>query len=135
MAETYKRRQATQQQDDAEVRAEAEATLQDTKKKLIAAERNIEALKGFEHQLAAKIREANIFDRTLNNIRIFGLPEQAQQQLLSLLPVRQGEILTRDSFKLIDAAIHDFDSHLQVRLVPTENNGVELQIIPPGLRK
>ena len=53
--------------------------------------------------------------KTLKTLRIQGLSEEAKNQLMSRLPVREGDILADDSFERLTKAVRDFDEHMNVK--------------------
>jgi len=82
-----------------------------------------------KEKLMTKLTEAS--NLVLKSIRVIGLPEQSQKELLARLPVRIGETLNRESLKTVMAAIRQFDEHLTTRLVSVAGNEIELQILAP----
>jgi len=71
--------------------------------------------------------------KTLSSYLISGLTEQARADLLSRLPVRQGDTLAEDSFDRISKAVRDFDEHLTVGRVFYRSSGdVGITIVAPG---
>ncbi|MGA2197074.1 MAG: TonB family protein [Bryobacteraceae bacterium] len=64
-------------------------------------------------------------------INVDGLPEQARDELLSRLPVHEGDIFSNESVQKVSQAAKDFDEHLSVRF-SAGSNGVSIQILAPG---
>jgi TonB family protein len=52
--------------------------------------------------------------RTLKSINIVGLSEQMKSDLLSRLPVREGDELTKDTISRVTQVVKEFDEHLRV---------------------
>ena len=52
--------------------------------------------------------------RTLKSINIVGLSDQMKSDLLSKLPVREGDTLTSDSGRRMGKAVAEFDEHLRI---------------------
>lgn len=73
----------------------------------------------------------NLNGRKLAAIEIRGLSEEAGKDLLSRLPVHQGDTLTTDSMEAATRVIRQFDEHLEFSYGP-EPEGAVLRIHPPG---
>lgn len=73
--------------------------------------------------------------RTLTNIEITGLSDQAKSDLLAQLPVHVGDSVGADQFGSIMEAVHKFDAHLTV-ILPSNpyvnSNEAVLRISAPG---
>jgi TonB family protein len=73
--------------------------------------------------------------KTLGSLTIGGLSDQAKNDLLARLPVKQGDVLSDHSFEDIAKAVHEYDEHLTVgRVFPRggNNNDVNIMIMAPG---
>jgi hypothetical protein len=70
--------------------------------------------------------------RKLKSIAILGLTEQLRSELLSQLPVHVGDTLSEDSFARIEAAVKQFDEHLDLSLYTGTDGEVELRIAAPN---
>jgi len=100
-------------------------------------ERELARRTEIEKMLAEKLRftSANVDGSVVKSIRVFGLSDQASQDLISKLPIREGATLTRQLMEATTAAIHRFDEHLENQWLPTEDNTVEIRIVAPGFRE
>jgi TonB family protein len=65
-------------------------------------------------------------------INVDGLPQQARDELVSRLPVHEGDIYSAEALQKIAQAAHDFDEHLITRFQGGNGNGVSIQILAPG---
>ena len=65
-------------------------------------------------------------------INVDGLPQQARDELVSRLPVHEGDIYSAEALQKIAQAAHDFDEHLITRFQGAGGNGVSIQILAPG---
>jgi beta-lactamase regulating signal transducer with metallopeptidase domain len=79
----------------------------------------------------ASRREAERVGRPLAAIEIRGMSDQAGNDLLSRLPVHEGDTLTRESIEAAGRAIRQFDEHLEFNY-GREPEGVVLRIHPAG---
>jgi TonB family protein len=70
--------------------------------------------------------------KTLTSYIINGLSDQARSDLLSRLPLRQGDVMAEDSFDHITKAVHDYDEHLTVGRMMNRNGDVSIAIAAPG---
>jgi TonB family protein len=72
--------------------------------------------------------------KTLGRIIVGGLSDQAERDLLSRLPFKQGDVLAADSFERIQKAVHDYDEHLTVgRMMGRgDNPTANIMIVAPG---
>jgi TonB family protein len=68
---------------------------------------------------------------TVKTIATSGLGEQARTELLSRLPVHEGEAITTESYNKLVQAVKDFDEHLNVNAFSMGNNETVLQITAP----
>jgi len=77
----------------------------------------------------------NLGPRTLSEIQVTGLSDQAKSDLLAQLPVHVGDSVSPDQFVPIMEAVHKFDSHLTV-IFPSNPNitssEMVLRISAPG---
>jgi TonB family protein len=65
-------------------------------------------------------------------IDVEGLPQQARDDLLSRLPVHEGDVYSDDTLQKVAQAAKDFDEHLTTRFQGAGGNGVSIQILAPG---
>ena len=63
---------------------------------------------------------------------VAGLSDQAKSDLLSRLPIHQGDILADDSFDRITKAVHEYDEHLTVGRMINRGGDVGVMIVAPG---
>jgi TonB family protein len=70
--------------------------------------------------------------KTLTQVRILGLTDEAKARLMSKLPVRQGDILATDSFERTTQAVRDFDEHMIVGTARDKEGNVSFVITAPG---
>jgi TonB family protein len=70
--------------------------------------------------------------KPLTDYVIRGLSDQARNDLLSRLPVRQGETLSEDSLDRISKAVRDYDEHLTVGRMMNRDGNVSVSILAPG---
>jgi TonB family protein len=75
---------------------------------------------------------SSLAGKTLGTYVVAGLSEQSRNDLLSRLPVRQGEVLAEDSFDRIVKAVRDYDEHLSVGRTLSRSGDVTVTIIAPG---
>ncbi|HXB74220.1 MAG TPA: M56 family metallopeptidase [Candidatus Acidoferrales bacterium] len=68
----------------------------------------------------------------LAHINIVGLPDQARADLLSQLPLHEGDTLSRDSLARAVQVVHEFDEHLNVNIITATNGDANMQITAPG---
>ena len=80
---------------------------------------------------AARQPVGSPMEGTLNRIVIAGLSDQARSDLLSRLPVREGEAFSQDVFQKVRETVRDFDDHLGVG-IGRSDNGLQLMITAPG---
>jgi hypothetical protein len=74
---------------------------------------------------------ARIVGRKLAAIEIRGLSEEAGMDLLSRLPVHEGDTLTAESMESAGRVMRQFDEHLEFGYGP-EPEGAVLRIHPAG---
>ena len=70
--------------------------------------------------------------KKLSRINIVGLPDQARADLLSQLPVHEGDTLSRESLARTFQVVREFDEHLNTRISADESGNPTLQISAPG---
>jgi TonB family protein len=72
--------------------------------------------------------------KRLNSYMIGGLSDQAKNDLLARLPVKEGETLAEDSFDRIAKAVRDYDEHLNVGRMMGRGGSdeVSIMIFAPG---
>jgi TonB family protein len=76
--------------------------------------------------------------KTLGSYIIGGLSDQAKNDLLARLPIKQGQVLSDGSFDDIAKAVHEYDEHLTVGRVfgrGANNNDVNIMIVAPGAER
>jgi TonB family protein len=64
-------------------------------------------------------------NRPLAKIMVVGLSEQARTDLLSKLPVHEGDTITPELNQKTQQAVHEFDEHLTLTVARGINNGIE----------
>ncbi len=99
---------------DAEVRAASEAKVRD-----------------FLTQMRTPAQRRSLAGRTISNINVVGLSEQAKNDLLAKLPVHQGDTISEDLVPKTMAAVKEFDEHLRFAMAPSGNDQVALVITAP----
>jgi len=66
-------------------------------------------------------------------LSVYGLSDAARAELLSRLPVREGDtITTQDQLQKLMAAIHAFDEHLRTSVSTGASGGMKVSIAAPG---
>lgn len=65
-------------------------------------------------------------------IRINGLSEAAQNDLLAQLPVHEGDTLTPDTFTKLQTAVRGFDEHLGISMNRSSDGETTIGITAPG---
>jgi TonB family protein len=71
--------------------------------------------------------------RKIARIDIAGLPDQARADLLSQLPVHEGDLFSPDLLSRTFKAARDFDEHLNTSLGRDPNGDLVLRITAPGI--
>jgi TonB family protein len=71
-------------------------------------------------------------DRTIKSITVSGLSDQARADLLSQLPVHEGDTLSFESLLNINRVVREFDGHLVALRMPVGANETNLMIMLPG---
>jgi TonB family protein len=69
--------------------------------------------------------------RTVKSIQVVGLPDSLRAELLSKLPVHEGDALSPEAFNKVGKAVKEFDEHMSVRITPGASGDAVLQIIGP----
>jgi TonB family protein len=78
-------------------------------------------------------RQANPLEgKKIARINIVGLPDQARADLLSQLPVHEGDIYSADLVNRTFKAVRDFDEHLSTGIGREVNGDPVLHITAPG---
>jgi TonB family protein len=75
---------------------------------------------------------AGFAGKTLKQINIVGLTDDAKTRLSSRLPVRVGDLLSEDSFLRAIAAVREYDEHLNVSTRNDQDGSVIFTIAAPG---
>lgn len=70
--------------------------------------------------------------RTLTRISVMGLSDSARADLLSKLPVKEGNTLTPELISQTQKAVHEFDDHLMLTIAQVAPQDVHLLIRTPG---
>ena len=68
----------------------------------------------------------------IKSIMIIGLSDQARTELLSRLPVHEGDTFSTEALQKITQAAQDFDEHLSTRMQSADVGGVTILIAAPG---
>jgi len=71
-------------------------------------------------------------DGPIKSIAIIGLSDQARNELLSKLPVHEGDTFSAEALQNISQAAKDFDEHLSTRMQSADVGGVTILIAAPG---
>ncbi len=69
--------------------------------------------------------------RTIKSININGLSDQARSDLLSRLPVHEGEMLSPETLSQLVQTVHNFDEHLAVAAMPSNGDAIILISLRP----
>jgi TonB family protein len=72
------------------------------------------------------------FSGTLRGVNIMGLSDQARGDLLARIPVHEGDVLTEDMAKKIQVIVHEFDEHLNARILPLPNGDTSIIVMAPN---
>jgi hypothetical protein len=78
-------------------------------------------------------RESGWPNRVLSAIEIRGFSEAAGNELLSRLPVHEGDTLANNSLELVGRVARNYGEHIEYSFVPTGSNEAVLRIHPAGL--
>ena len=73
--------------------------------------------------------------RAVKAINTGDLSDSVRGDLLSRLPIREGDALSADSIKQTAMAVRDFDEHLRVQFLVTDGPQVEIRIVGPNERR
>jgi TonB family protein len=68
--------------------------------------------------------------RTVKGINVYGLSDQARADLLSQLPMHEGDTLSLESFQNVARVVQVFDEHLKVGFAQVSRTEVTLAIAP-----
>ena len=69
----------------------------------------------------------------VTRIMVLGLSDQSRDELLSSLPIHEGDILNSENIDKAEAAVKAFDAHLTMRWLLGMNGGRTLLISAPGV--
>jgi TonB family protein len=69
----------------------------------------------------------------LSHITVLGLSDQSRDELLTTLPIHEGDTLNIEDLAKAEAAVKAFDQHLTVRLLLGPNGDRTLLISAPGV--
>jgi TonB family protein len=157
--ETASQQALQRRQQELELRQEQYAKGQDQLKELEAALRNVagdaavteertQQVEGMKAEIAAvraklaamKLSLAEnrgnvIAGRTVKSISAPGMSDSVVNDLTPRLPVRQGDTLSTKSLEQIAAVVRNYDEHLSVAFVPTDDGQVEIRIVAPNERR
>ncbi len=70
--------------------------------------------------------------KTLKQINVLGLTDDARTRLMSRVPVHVGDVLADDTYQSVVAAVHDYDEHMMVGVRTDKDDTVSLVISAPG---
>ena len=70
--------------------------------------------------------------RTINSLTITGLSDAARADLLSRLPMHQGEALSPETLRQLAQVVKDFDEHLAVSARPVNDEVAVAITLPPA---
>jgi TonB family protein len=68
----------------------------------------------------------------LRTVDIQGISAGSRDELLKKLPVHVGDTLAEDSMEKVDAAVKQFDEHLELSMFTAADGQVEIHIAAPG---
>ena len=86
-----------------------------------------------ELEMLARVRrQEDLAGRTLTAIEIRGLSDDAGNDLLSRLPVREGDTLSPESIEAARRTVRQIDEHLELGFSSQDGGGVVLRIHPAG---
>ena len=77
---------------------------------------------------------ARISERPIKSLSVVGLSDESRTELLSRLPVREGQALTPESMRQLVQAVRNFDEHLAVTATPVSGDAalvISLPAAPP----
>src|SRR5581483_5952017 len=72
--------------------------------------------------------------RTVKTLSISGLSDEARADLLSRLPVHEGDTLSAESLRQLVQTVKSFDEHLAVDAVPSNGDAAILIRLPSGVQ-
>jgi TonB family protein len=99
----------------------------------IAIQRRSEKMLQGEEMLAERFRtQPDVAGRTLSLIELRGLSEATGNELLSRLPVHEGDVLVADSILIVRQVLRQFDEHLEFRVNPQGDGSYVFEIFPAG---
>jgi len=129
-------------------RQELERQMDAVKRELQASGQTPELQEGLENQLVElrKQLEATPFTvryeraqpiggLALKGIAVFGLSDSVQNDLISRLPIRVGDLLSSQSIEQTSAAVRAYDEHLRIQFLRTDDGKAELRIVAPNERR
>ncbi len=67
----------------------------------------------------------------VKSIEIIGLPDEAKNELMTQLPMREGDVPTMENMQKLSAVIRKFDEHLSLSTMG-RSDGTEIRIVAPG---
>jgi TonB family protein len=70
--------------------------------------------------------------KTLTQIQVFGLSDDARTRLMSRVPVRVGDVLASDSYERTFTAIREYDEHMTLSTRIDKDQGASFLISAPG---
>jgi TonB family protein len=74
--------------------------------------------------------QSPLVGRTVKGINVYGLSDQARADLLSQLPMHEGDTLSLESFQNVARVVQVFDEHLKVGFAQVGRSEVTLAIAP-----
>jgi TonB family protein len=89
----------------------------------------------FESTRLAFGRVNPLAGRTLKGIATLGLGDSVRSDLLARLPIREGDVLSPQLLEQTAAVIRNYDEHLRLQFLVTNDNQAELRISAPGERR
>ena len=90
-------------------------------------------LEAARKELETKQAVNSSWARTLKSINVVGLSDQMKSELLSRLPVREGDTLSADSMARVARAVTEFDEHLRVSTSTVNGGDATLTIATPDV--
>ena len=78
--------------------------------------------------------EAARAPRNIQSIQVFGLSDGLRAELLSKLPVHEGDTLSSEAMERATRAVREFDEHMSITTATAGNGLVTIQISSPGVR-
>ena len=77
-------------------------------------------------------RMPGLSGKTLKQIDIAGLTDDAKSRLMAHLPVRVGDVFSDDTYQRTVAAVHEYDEHMMVGVRTGADDTLHLVISAPG---